>query len=48
MKGLTRLVAILAIVLALQVGQGSTASADSGVGTDDPCCVWIPGDLTWE
>ncbi len=51
MKGLTRIVAILAIVLALQLAQPSKAVADdSCTGCDDPChdCVWIPNDIAWE
>jgi len=50
MKGLTRIVAIVAIVLALQLGQSSRALADPCVGCEDPCgaCAWIPDDITWE
>jgi len=51
MKGLTRLVAILAIVLALQLAQSSKAVADdSCTGCDDPChdCVGNPNDIAWE
>jgi hypothetical protein len=50
MSGLMRLVAILVIVLALQVGQSSKAMADGCVVCDDPCsgCVLDPNDLTWE
>jgi len=51
MKGLTRLVAILAIVLALQLAQSSKVVADdSCTGCDDPChdCVGNPNDIAWE
>jgi hypothetical protein len=53
MRGFTRIVAIVAIVLALQLGQSSkTAAADGEVcfGCEDPCagCLWIPDNIAWE
>jgi hypothetical protein len=53
MRGITRIVAIVAIVLALQLGQSSKAAAADGevcFGCEDPCggCLWIPDDIAWE
>jgi hypothetical protein len=53
MRGITRIVAIVAIVLALQLGQSSKAAAGDGevcFGCENPCsgCVLIPEDIAWE
>ena len=50
MKGLTRILVIVGIVLALQLGQASRALADPCLGCEDPCagCLWIPNDIAWE
>ncbi len=53
MRGITRIVAIVAIVLALQLGQSSKAAGGDGevcFGCEDPCgsCLWIPEDIAWE
>ena len=51
MNGLTRFVATLAIVLALQLGQSTQTLADPCADCDNPCsadCVWDPNDVTWE
>ena len=53
MRGITRIVAIVAIVLTLQLGQSSKVAAGDGevcLGCEDPCggCLWIPEDIAWE
>ena len=51
MSGLTRFVATLAIMLALQLGQSTQTLADPCADCDNPCsadCVWDPNDVTWE
>jgi hypothetical protein len=51
MKGLTRVVAIVAIVVSLQLAQASNALADGCLlGCEDPCdsCASTPEDITWE